>query len=206
LRARVVEDGHHRWVRPTLLIAIVLIAGLATFAIWPRDSHTRADPCGPVHAPPQQSGITAAGAATICLVNRQRTSRGLPALRESSLLSSASLEHSQDMVKLGYFEHTAADGRTVGDRLRAVGYGGGATVSAGENIAYGVGAKATPASIVDLWMHSPGHRADILRRAYTEIGIGIALGAPQIPMAEEADAATYTTDFGGVFDPSLPNG
>jgi uncharacterized protein YkwD len=206
LRARVVEDGHHRWVRPTLLIAIVLIAGLATFAIWPRDSHTRADPCGPVHAPPQQSGITAAGAATICLVNRQRTSRGLPALRESSLLSSASLEHSQDMVKLGYFEHTAADGRTVGDRLRAVGYGGGATVSAGENIAYGVGAKATPASIVDLWMHSPGHRADILRRAYTEIGIGIALGAPQIPMDEEADAATYTTDFGGVFDPSLPNG
>jgi uncharacterized protein YkwD len=193
-------------VRPTLLVAMVLFAGLATFAIWPRDSHTRPDPCGPVDARPQQSGVTAAGAATVCLVNRQRTTRGLPALRENPLLGTTSLEHSQDMVKLGYFEHTAADGRTVGDRLRAVGYGAGATVSAGENIAYGVGNEATPASIVDLWMHSPGHRADILRRSYTEIGIGIALGAPEIPMDKEADAATYTTDFGGAFDPTLPDG
>lgn len=193
-------------VRPTLLVAMVLFAGLATFAIWPRDSHTRPDPCGPVDARPRQSGVSAAGAATVCLVNRQRTSRGLPALRENSLLSTTSLEHSQDMVKLGYFEHTAADGRTVGDRLRTVGYGAGATVSAGENIAYGVGNEATPASIVDLWMHSPGHRADILRRSYTEIGIGIALGAPEAPMDKEADAATYTTDFGGVFDPTLPDG
>jgi uncharacterized protein YkwD len=155
---------------------------------------------------PRQSGIAIAGQTTICLLNRERAKRGLPALRENSLLSAASTEHSGDMVRNGYFEHAAADGRTVADRLRAVGYGRGTTVSAGENIAYGVGQDGTPAAIVALWMHSPGHRADILRRSYTEIGIGIALGAPAVPDDEQRDAATYTTDFGGAFDPSLPNG
>jgi uncharacterized protein YkwD len=184
---------------------LVLLAGVATYAVWPRESGSHPDPCGLVDVLPQKQGTVAAGAATVCLVNRQRTSRGLPALRENTLLSEASLEHSQDMVKLGYFEHTAADGRTVSDRLRAVGFGRGVNVSAGENIAYGVGEKGTPAQIVNAWMHSPGHRADILRRTFTEIGIGVALGAPEIPADEESDAATYTTDFGGVYDPTLPN-
>jgi uncharacterized protein YkwD len=53
-------------------------------------------------------------------------------------------------------------------------------------------------------MHSPGHRADILRRTFTEIGIGVVLGLPEGDPGR--DGATYTTDFGGVVDPSLPNG
>jgi uncharacterized protein YkwD len=55
-------------------------------------------------------------------------------------------------------------------------------------------------------MESPRHRADILRAAFTEIGIGIATGAPVPSSQEQADSATYTTDFGGVVDPSLPSG
>jgi uncharacterized protein YkwD len=193
-------------VRPGLVIVIVLALGAVAVGLWPHDSHTAVDPCGPTTAGPATAGIEAAGKATLCLVNLQRTQRGLPALRENSLLSAASLEHSRDMVRVGYFEHTAADGRTVGDRLRAIGYSRGFSVSAGENIAYGVGEKGTPASIVQMWMHSPGHRADILRPAFKEIGIGIALGAPEVPGDEQKASATYTTDFGGVVDPSLPNG
>jgi uncharacterized protein YkwD len=98
------------------------------------------------------------------------------------------------------------DGRSVGDRLRAIGYQRGVSGSAGENIAYGVGDKSTPASIVRAWMRSPGHRADILRPAFTEIGIGISLGAPEVLDRNPQNSATYTTDFGGVVDPSLPNG
>jgi uncharacterized protein YkwD len=193
-------------VRGPFLIALVAVIGVLAFALRPQSPHVRGDPCGPVDQPPRETGTVVAGQATLCLVNRERTKRGLPALRENSLLSAASLEHSQDMVRNGYFEHTATDGRTVGDRLRAVGYGRGTSVSAGENIAYGVGKDGTPAAIVALWMRSPGHRADILRPAYTEIGIGIALGAPAVPDDEQRDAATYTTDFGGAFDPSLPTG
>lgn len=193
-------------MRPALAIFAVVLAGVAAFALWPRSASAPEDPCGPVAAQPRTIGLAVAGRTTVCLLNRERTSRGLPPLRENSLLDTTSAEHSANMVKLDYFEHTAPDGRTVIDRLRGVGYARDVNASTGENIAWGVGAKATPAAIVRLWMHSPPHRADILRPAFTEIGIGIAFGAPTAARADQREAATYTTDFGGVPDPSLPSG
>jgi uncharacterized protein YkwD len=193
-------------MRLSTLLVVLLLAGLGLWlALRSGSSPTRADACGAVDKPPQEAGLAAASEATICLLNRQRTDHGLPPLRENALLNQASLEHSQDMVRNDYFEHVSKDGRSVPDRLRAVGYQRGFKVSGGENIAYGVGRKSTPAAIVDLWMHSPPHRADILRGSFTDIGIGIALGAPEVAASEQPDAATYTTDFGGVFDPSLPS-
>ena len=187
------------------LVAVLVLAGTA-YALWPRDSNTQSDPCGVTETHPSQAGIAAAGQATVCLLNRERTKRGLPPLRENGLLTAASLEHSEDMVHRDYFEHTAPDGRDVQTRLRAIGYSRGVSASTGENIAYGYGAKSTPAAIVRIWMNSPPHRADILRPAFREIGIGIATGAPELPEAKQADSATYTTDFGGVVDPSLQSG
>ena len=63
----------------------------------------------------------------------------------------------------------------------------------GENIAWGSGALATPRAIVNGWMHSPGHRANILRASFRDIGIGIRLGAPGPGLS---GGATYVTDFG----------
>jgi uncharacterized protein YkwD len=195
-------------VRPSLTwLIVVLVLGVAAFALWPRSSTPQAaDPCGAVTATPQTAGIPIAGQATLCLLNRQRAQHGLPPLLENRLLDTQAQLHSQDMVTRNYFEHTTPDGLSVEDRLRNAGYARNTNASAGENIAYGVGAKATPAAIVQAWMHSPPHRADILRRAFTEIGIGVALGAPEVGASKQAQSATYTTDFGGVPDPSLPNG
>lgn len=189
-----------------MVLLVVLLAVGAGVALRPRDSGRTPDVCGPVDKLPSESGVNAAGQATICLLNRERTSRGLPPFRLNPLLTQASVEHSGDMVRLGYFEHTSPDGRSVGDRLRSIGYSRGVNASAGENIAYGVGKKATPKAIVAAWMKSTGHRQDILRRTFTEIGIGVALGAPEVNADEQGKAATYTTDFGGVPDPTLPNG
>jgi uncharacterized protein YkwD len=192
-------------MRAALLIFLVAVVA-ALIALWPREGEPHAlDPCGPVDRMPSEIGLDVAGRATVCLVNRERTQRGLKALTLNQILSSASLEHSTDMVRRDYFEHATPEGRSVGDRLRAAGYARGVRASAGENLAYGVGKKATPAAIVNAWMHSPGHRADILRPTFTEIGIGIALGAPT-PAGDKTNSATYTTDFGGVFDASLPSG
>lgn len=193
-------------MRPGVVIAGCLTLFIIGFALWPRDSSAPSDPCGPTTARPWAIGLDTAGQTTICLLNRERTQRGLPPLRLNGLLTATSVEHSRDMVQVGYFEHTSVDGRSVGDRLRAIGYSRGISASAGENIAYGVGGKSTPASIVQAWMHSPGHRADILRPAFTDVGIGIERGAPEVPEDEQGDSATYTTDFGGAVDPSLPNG
>ena len=66
----------------------------------------------------------------------------------------------------------------------------------GENLGWGSGSMATPAEMVDAWMHSEGHRSNILYPRYREIGIGVTLGAPQELQPGETGAATYTTEFG----------
>lgn len=191
------------------LAAIIGLAAItaAGFAVL-HDTRTRhgVSACGPTDSTPSQVGVDAAAAATMCLLNQERTSRGLRPLARNGLLAQAAQEHSADMVQRAYFEHTAPDGRTVQDRLRSTGYANGGSASTGENIAWGVGSKATPGAIVRRWMLSPPHRADILRPAFTEIGIGIAAGVPDVPGRRAGDGATYTTDFGGVVDPSLSSG
>ena len=77
------------------------------------------------------------------------------------------------MVRLNYFEHTAADGRTVGDRLRALGYQRGFNASAGENIAYG---PESAEEVVAGWLASPGHCANIMDARFQHIGVGLATG------------------------------
>ena len=89
------------------------------------------------------------------------------------------------MVRHHYFEHGDFAGR-----IHHAGYHG---YTLGENIAWGSLRYSTPESIVRMWMHSPGHRANILRPQFRDIGIGIARGAPERGVH---GAATYTTDFG----------
>jgi uncharacterized protein YkwD len=191
-------------VRSIVVLALVAVAaGTLVFALRSSSGSHRPSPCGPVDQTPKTIGIEAAGAATICLLNQERASRGLPRLAQDSRLNEAAQEHSSDMVRRGYFEHTTPDGRTVQDRLRALGFGLGGNTSGGENIEWGLREAATPAAMVRKWMASPPHRADILRVAFRQVGIGIALGTPFMPVA---NGATYTTDFGGVSDPTLPNG
>jgi uncharacterized protein YkwD len=99
------------------------------------------------------------------------------------------------MVAEHFFGHVAPNGSTLRARVSASGYLRGARAwSAGENIAWGAGRDATPASIVRAWMNSPGHRENILTAGFRDIGIGIALGAPG--GAGGLRAATYTTEFG----------
>ena len=62
----------------------------------------------------------------------------------------------------------------------------------GENLEWGTGALATPRGALESWMKSPGHRANILRRSFRELGVGVVLG---VPVGDTA-GATYTVDFG----------
>lgn len=187
-----------------ILLAVAGTAAALVVGLQPDSGGKPASPCGPVYSTPKAVGIDAAAAATLCLLNRERTSRGIAALAPSAVLAGIAQKHSQDMVTRDYFEHTTPEGQTVEDRVRASGWTSGrGNSSAGENIEWGLRVKATPAATVTKWMASPPHRADILRPAFREIGIGIALGAPGHTGVE---GATYTTDFGGVPDPSLQTG
>ena len=131
--------------------------------------------------------------AILCMHNEIRAQRGLPRLRTNKRLRKAAVGHSRDMVANDYFEHTTPSGVTMVDRiLRAHYVRNDQGWSLGENLAWGTGSYATPRGAVDAWMHSEGHRDNILRRAYREVGIGVVVGVPN----ENGIGATYTLDFG----------
>jgi uncharacterized protein YkwD len=125
-------------------------------------------------------GISDFAAATLAAVNRQRAagatcgSRGSFAaaapLRWSSPLAVASAAHSTEMAALDYFSHTSADGRRMSDRVDATGY---LWASLGENIAAGY---AGIDSVVEGWMRSEGHCANIMNPTFDEMGLACAIG------------------------------
>lgn len=161
--------------------------------------------CGATLSEPRDTGVAAASAAILCLLNAERAKRGLPLLADNPLLARVAEGHSADMVARRFFEHDSPEGATPQDRLRAAGYARGTSRSTGENIAWGRGGKGTPAAIVEQWMNSPPHRVEILRPAFREVGVGIALGVPSASGRRD-EGATYTTNFGGVVDDSLAPG
>ena len=106
------------------------------------------------------------------LVNAEREARNLHPLSYNQELTVAARRHSQDMGDRNYFDHSTKDGTPDGipffERIIDAGYN---YQTCGENIAAGL---ATPAAVVDGWMNSDGHRANILDPDYCDIGVGYA--------------------------------
>jgi len=133
------------------------------------------------------SHLGLAQSATLCLLNQERRRYGLAPLHASEPLARIARGHSLAMVRGHFFAHGAFLGR-----IQSSGFLSGArSWAAGENIAWGGGRLSTPAAIVDGWMHSPPHRANILNGGFRWIGVGVAVGTPN-----GGGGATYTTDFG----------
>jgi uncharacterized protein YkwD len=142
--------------------------------------------------------MTAAASSIVCLVNVERTSRGLPALQRDGDLSQAARAHATDMARNNFFAHVTPDGDTLSDRLRKAGYGRpGDGWRAGEDLGWGTGDRATPNALVDAWLASPGHRRILLSGTYREIGVGVAGGVPD-PSSTGLPGATYTMDLGTI--------
>ena len=118
------------------------------------------------------------------LVNAERAAQGLHPLNADTNLATAARDHSEDMGLQDYFSHTSLDGRTVPDRITAAGY---SYNTYGENIAAG---QSTPERVVDAWMSSSGHRANILNPIYCDIGVGYAY------LANSTYRHYWTQDFG----------
>ena len=110
--------------------------------------------------------ISAYEAEVIRLVNEIRRQNGLGELTASAELSHVARLKSQDMHDKGYFDHTSPTYGSAFDMLRSFGI---SYRTAGENIAYGYSA---PQAVVDAWMNSSGHRANILNASYMQIGVG----------------------------------
>ncbi|MEA4941058.1 MAG: CAP domain-containing protein [Oscillibacter sp.] len=144
----------------------------------------------PATTPSNQSGSTSSNTQkadnqsfeeqVAALVNEQRAANGLQPLTLSSKLSNAARVKSQDMHDKHYFAHESPTYGSPFDMLKSFGI---SYRAAGENIAMGY---ATPEAVMNAWMNSSGHRANILNASYTQIGVGYV-----------ADGNYWTQEFTG---------
>ncbi|GGA89918.1 CAP domain-containing protein [Ornithinibacillus halotolerans] len=111
-------------------------------------------------------GVSAYEREVVRLTNIERVNNGLPELKIDAKLSEVAWYKSKDMVDVGYFDHQSP---TYGSPFDMMSQFGVSYTAAGENIAYGY---STPEAVVNGWMNSPGHRANILNEKFTHIGVG----------------------------------
>ena len=149
--------------------------------------------CANAGAAPDAATVARAADAVLCLINGERTARGLSLLRPSRALTRAAQAHSLDMVARRFFAHRAPGGAGVRARVRRAGYARRSrSWSVGETIAGGSGPLATPAELVASLLSSSGHRGVLLDATFRDVGVGLALGAP----VGDGDGATLTVDVG----------
>ncbi|MGX1851268.1 CAP domain-containing protein [Streptomyces sp. NPDC055299] len=152
-------------------------------------SHRPSRPAGPSSAAAPERSATpsktpgagsAAEAQVLSLVNQERDRAGCSPVTADRQLAGLAQQFSDDMARRGFFGHTDPDGDTPWDRARAAGISN----LGGENIARG---QADARAVMDSWMKSPGHRANILNCEYKTLGVGAHFG-PGGPW--------WTQDFG----------
>jgi uncharacterized protein YkwD len=125
-------------------------------------------------------GSSGTETAVVSLTNAERAKHGCKALRIDQRLVVAARKHSADMAANGYFDHTSRNGDSPWKRMEDAGYDS----PGAENIAKGY---PTASAVVEGWMNSPGHRANILNCGLRAIGVGRASGA---------GGPLWTQDFG----------
>lgn len=147
----------------------------------------------PPAACPGQANPGAAAAKQVramrCMTNYARQRRGKDPLAGLAVLDRAARGKSGDILRCDQFDHEAC-GREFTYWFEQVGYGGRCT-ALGENIAWGTGSLGSVRNIFSAWIHSPGHRANILGE-FAEIGIGLRVGT----LEGNPGAHVWTQEFG----------
>ncbi len=123
-----------------------------------------------INIPSRDTAVSAFESEVVRLVNIERRKVGLRELTEDWQLSRVARYKSEDMRNLGYFSHTSPAYGSPFEMMKSFGI---SYRSAGENIAKG---QESPEAVVNAWMNSSGHRANILNKSFTHIGVGYVSG------------------------------
>jgi uncharacterized protein YkwD len=133
-------------------------------------------------------------------INHVRAGHGLNPFRMVRPLRRAATRHSNSMARIGYFRHELrynGTWKSFGTWIRWYWPGAGYTSwSAGENLAWGA-PDLSVRKTVSLWMHSPGHRANLLNKSWNRIGVSIVYATEPLGIFKDFSSATIVTaDFG----------
>jgi uncharacterized protein YkwD len=141
--------------------------------------------CVLVLAAPAQASPTPAEARLLVTMNHVRVQHGVRPLHIDLRLERAARAKSRSMLRTGTFAHGDFQRRLSSYRVRGPYYG--------ENLAWGVGANATASGIVQMWLASPSHRANLLRPSFQRVGLGLVVGT----FSGYGGAAVVTANFAG---------
>ena len=140
--------------------------------------------------------LTALESGVLQQLNLIRTGHGLVPLRLSPALTASAAQHSQEMGADGYFEHTSADGTAFWKRIAQwYGSAGYDYWSVGENLLWS-SPDVDAVKALQLWMHSPEHRANILSPRWREIGVSAVHLSSAGGTYQGLPVTIITTDFG----------
>jgi uncharacterized protein YkwD len=137
-------------------VTILTAAALAVLAPAPTSAQV-----------PTAADLTRLADQVFLIVNQRRAEAGLAAYSRAPELDAAARRHSENMAATLNFSHTGTDGSTFDQRIKAAGYPGDPT---GENISLG---QETAESVMEGWMNSAPHRANILSQTSNQIGIAV---------------------------------
>ena len=128
-------------------------------------------------------------------INELRAAHGLAPLRVSPDLTEAAEEHSQEMATAGYFAHESRDGTAFWKRLQRFYRPRGRRWQVGENLAW-ASPGLSSSSAIRMWMRSPGHRANLLRPSWREIGLAAVRQTAAPGLYGGLRVTIVTADFG----------
>lgn len=164
--------SRNRRMQPGPTFVLLLLCTGCSLPIGPREQTAR--PLSlPVSGP--DAVVEAVARNVFEAVNAERRRHGLAPLEQDAALQRAAREHSEELARRGTLDHNSTDPqrRTMTMRIEAA---GGTWTRAAENLANTSGAASeVPQRVVQMWLGSEGHRANMLSSAYTHTGVGIAL-------------------------------
>lgn len=134
---------------------------------------------------PAQARPTPAEDSLLGAMNQARAQHGVAPLRIDLRLEAGARAKSRSMLRTGTFAHGDFQRRLTSFRARGPYFG--------ENLAWGVGGRATAAGVVQMWLASPSHRANLLRRSFQRVGLGRVVGT----FGGYVGAAIVTANFAG---------
>lgn len=162
-----------RIARGPLTVALaILVAVAALLSAGP----AKAGGCANADvSPTTPQEIALAEDATRCLVNVERRRHGMRGMRLNRNLKQSTIWQAEDMVDHAYFDHQRSGGPSLSARITRFGYGANGGYMVGENIAWSTAGYASPRQMVTMWMQSPGHRENILRRKFREQAVAAVI-------------------------------
>lgn len=195
------EHSGPRWWRtrrgPLALAALAVMAAAGVPALAAHDARASAPTAGEAPGAHEVAtcegepfGLTAAEYESLKLHNEARAGAGLGHLCVNPTLTEAARAHAKDMIERKYFSHDNPDGEDPLARIEEAGYADWS--SWGENIGWGSGEQADAREVFADLMNSPGHRENILKDGFLEVGIGAVAGEYD----GHPDAGMYAMDFG----------